>query len=303
MRRQTQGPSRRANAADAAAILREKMLLELQPGDYVVHVEHGIAKYGGLLRMAREGVEREYMLLLYAENDRLYVPADQTDRVAPYIGAGPPPHLHRLGTQEWARTKRRVKEGAELLAKRTAGALCFSRGRARPRLSARYPLADRAGRQLPLYRDARPVALHRRGQDRHGAAPPDGPPDLRRCGLRQDRGSPARSLQGRHGRAAGGGAGADDGAGPAALHNLLRDGWRPSRSRLRCCRASAPRRSRKRSCERYGRGQAGHRHRHAYAAVQECAVQEPGAGGDRRRAALRRAPQRAAQAVARRRWT
>jgi transcription-repair coupling factor (superfamily II helicase) len=93
------------------------MLLELQPGDYVVHVEHGIAKYGGLLRMTREGVEREYMLLLYAENDRLYVPADQTDRVAPYIGAGPPPHLHRLGTQEWTRTKRRVKEGAELLAR------------------------------------------------------------------------------------------------------------------------------------------------------------------------------------------
>jgi transcription-repair coupling factor (superfamily II helicase) len=107
---------RRSNA-DAAAILREKMLLELQPGDYVVHVEHGIAKYGGLVRMEREGTEREYMLLLYAENDRLYVPADQTDRVAPYIGAGPPPHLHRLGTAEWSRTKKKVREGAELLAR------------------------------------------------------------------------------------------------------------------------------------------------------------------------------------------
>ncbi len=118
LRRQAQGtPARRANAADAAAILREKMLLELQVGDYVVHVEHGIAKYGGLVRMDRDGVEREYMLLLYAENDRLYVPADQTDRVAPYIGAGPPPHLHRLGTQEWSRTKRKVRESAELLAK------------------------------------------------------------------------------------------------------------------------------------------------------------------------------------------
>jgi transcription-repair coupling factor (superfamily II helicase) len=115
-RRQAPGPSRRSNA-DAAAILREKMLLELQPGDYVVHVEHGIAKYGGLVKMEREGTEREYMLLLYAENDRLYVPADQTDRVAPYIGAGPPPHLHRLGTAEWSRTKKKVREGAELLAK------------------------------------------------------------------------------------------------------------------------------------------------------------------------------------------
>jgi transcription-repair coupling factor (superfamily II helicase) len=118
LRRQAQGaPARRANAADAAAILREKMLLELQPGDYVVHVEHGIAKYGGLVKMERDGIQREYMFLLYAENDRLYVPADQTDRVAPYIGAGPPPHLHRLGTQEWSRTKRKVRESAELLAK------------------------------------------------------------------------------------------------------------------------------------------------------------------------------------------
>jgi transcription-repair coupling factor (superfamily II helicase) len=115
-RRQAPGPARRS-AADAAALLREKMLLELQPGDYVVHVEHGIAKYGGLVKMEREGTEREYMLLLYAEGDRLYVPADQTDRVAPYIGAGPPPALHRLGTQEWTRTKKRVRENAELLAR------------------------------------------------------------------------------------------------------------------------------------------------------------------------------------------
>jgi transcription-repair coupling factor (superfamily II helicase) len=114
--RRMQSQARRSTS-DAAAILREKMLLELQPGDYVVHVEHGIAKYGGLVRMEREGTEREYMLLLYAEGDRLYVPADQTDRVAPYIGTGPPPHLHRLGTTEWVRTKRKVKEAAELLAK------------------------------------------------------------------------------------------------------------------------------------------------------------------------------------------
>src|SRR5439155_12265106 len=60
------GPARRSTS-DAAGILREKMLLELQPGDYVVHVEHGIAKYGGLVRMNSDGTEREYMLLLYAE--------------------------------------------------------------------------------------------------------------------------------------------------------------------------------------------------------------------------------------------
>lgn len=112
-----QQPTARRSTTDAAAILREKMLLELQPGDYVVHVEHGIAKYGGLVKMTTDGTEREYMLLLYAEGDRLYVPADQTDRVAPYIGSGPPPHLHRLGTAEWSRTKKRVKEAADQLAR------------------------------------------------------------------------------------------------------------------------------------------------------------------------------------------
>jgi transcription-repair coupling factor (superfamily II helicase) len=116
--RRTPGPGRSAkSSSDAAAILREKMLLELKLGDYVVHVEHGIAKYGGLVHMEREGTRREYMLLLYAAGDRLYVPADQTDRVAPYIGVGPPPALHRLGTADWTRTKKRVRESAELLAK------------------------------------------------------------------------------------------------------------------------------------------------------------------------------------------
>ena len=58
---------------DEAADLLLRTLLD--------HVEHGIAKYGGLVKMEREGTEREYMLLLYAEGDRLYVPADQTDRL------------------------------------------------------------------------------------------------------------------------------------------------------------------------------------------------------------------------------
>lgn len=107
----------RRTTSDAAAILREKMLLELKEGDYVVHVEHGIARFGGLVHMTTGGADREYMLLHYAEGDRLYVPADQTDRVAPYIGAGAPPHLHRLGTAEWSRTKRKVREAAMELAR------------------------------------------------------------------------------------------------------------------------------------------------------------------------------------------
>ncbi len=84
---------------------------ELTAGDYVVHIEHGIARFGGLTRMLAEDVEREYLVLEYAAGDRLYVPTDQIERVSRYIGAGDrSPTLSRFGTQEWARTKQRIKE-------------------------------------------------------------------------------------------------------------------------------------------------------------------------------------------------
>jgi transcription-repair coupling factor (superfamily II helicase) len=94
---------------------------ELSVGDYVVHVEHGIASFAGTAMMRVGDAEREFLVLEYAANDRLYVPGDQVDRVGRYVGTGAsPPSLSRLGTQEWSRTKRRVKEAAAAL----AGELC-----------------------------------------------------------------------------------------------------------------------------------------------------------------------------------
>jgi len=88
-----------------------QFLIELTPGDYVVHVEHGIGKFAGVIKMGNEHSQREYLVLQYAANDRLYVPTDQIDRVNRYVGAGDqPPTLSRLGTQEWSRTKQKVKE-------------------------------------------------------------------------------------------------------------------------------------------------------------------------------------------------
>jgi transcription-repair coupling factor (superfamily II helicase) len=90
----------------------------LTPGDYIVHIEHGIAKFAGLTKMLSEDIEREYLVLEYAAGDRLYVPTDQVDRVSRYVGAGDrPPHLSRLGTQEWARTKQRIKESVADIAR------------------------------------------------------------------------------------------------------------------------------------------------------------------------------------------
>jgi len=93
-------------------------LSELSVSDYVVHIEHGIARFAGTTMMAIGEAEREYLVLEYAAGDRLYVPSDQVDRVGRYIGpSGQRPALSRLGTQEWARAKQRVKEAAGDLAK------------------------------------------------------------------------------------------------------------------------------------------------------------------------------------------
>jgi transcription-repair coupling factor (superfamily II helicase) len=92
-------------------------LPQLAPGDYVVHVDHGIARFHGLARRSSEGMEREYLILEYAAGDKLYVPTERIDRVSRYIGAGDQaPHLSRLRTPEWQRTKKKVKESVAEIA-------------------------------------------------------------------------------------------------------------------------------------------------------------------------------------------
>ncbi len=96
-----------------------RLFVDITPGDYVVHIEHGIARFAGVTTMSADSEkgEKEYLVLEYSAGDRLYVPTDQIDRVGRYVGAGEqPPVLSRLGTQEWSRTKRKVKESVEEIA-------------------------------------------------------------------------------------------------------------------------------------------------------------------------------------------
>jgi len=98
-------------------VAHHRLFVDITPGDYVVHVEHGIACFTGLTTLMVENAEKEYLVLEYAAGDRLYVPTDQIERVSRYIGAGEqPPELSRLGTQEWTRTKQRVKESVASIA-------------------------------------------------------------------------------------------------------------------------------------------------------------------------------------------
>ncbi|MFP4641500.1 MAG: transcription-repair coupling factor [Dehalococcoidia bacterium] len=97
---------------------REAFLADLSVGDYVVHTDHGIARFSGMMRLSSDGTESEYLVLEYSEGDRLYVPSTQADRVTRYIGpGGHTPSLSRLHTGEWARTKQRVKKAAEEVAR------------------------------------------------------------------------------------------------------------------------------------------------------------------------------------------
>jgi transcription-repair coupling factor (superfamily II helicase) len=93
-------------------------LLDLREGDYVVHVVHGIGIYRGMVKRLVDGAEKDYLAIQYAGTDRLYVPADQIDRVQRYIGAeGAKPTVNRIGGADWQRTTRRVKEQARELAR------------------------------------------------------------------------------------------------------------------------------------------------------------------------------------------
>jgi transcription-repair coupling factor (superfamily II helicase) len=87
----------------------------LKPGSYVVHVEHGVAKFIGTQVMGSEG--QEYLVLEYAEDDKLYVPTEHLDRIQHYHGtADASPKLTRLGTQEWRKARARAKRATEQLA-------------------------------------------------------------------------------------------------------------------------------------------------------------------------------------------
>ncbi len=97
---------------------RESFFADVKEGDYVVHMEHGIGIFKGLVTLPSNGLESEYLYIAYAEGDALYVPTYQADRLSRYVGAEDrPPRIDRLGTTDWARVKARAKRAVEDIAR------------------------------------------------------------------------------------------------------------------------------------------------------------------------------------------
>ena len=105
-------PSKRRNQVDP---------LQLQPGDFVVHEQHGVGRFVQMTQRTVQGATREYLVLEYAASkrgqpgDRLYVPTDQLDQVTRYVG-GEQPTLNKMGGSDWQQTKGRAKRYVKQIA-------------------------------------------------------------------------------------------------------------------------------------------------------------------------------------------
>lgn len=96
---------------------RIKSYQELKVGDYVVHTNHGVGKYLGIETLEINGLHKDFMLIRYSGDDKLYVPIDQIDLVQKYVGSeGKEPKLYKLGGTEWAKVKRKVQSSVEDIA-------------------------------------------------------------------------------------------------------------------------------------------------------------------------------------------
>ncbi len=106
---------RRARAREGYFL---KSFGELEQGDFVVHVDHGIGRYLRLERLVFGDAENDFLLLEYREGDKLYIPVDRLNQIQRYIGPdGHAPNVDKLGGTSWEKVKKRAKQSVRLIAK------------------------------------------------------------------------------------------------------------------------------------------------------------------------------------------
>jgi transcription-repair coupling factor (superfamily II helicase) len=110
------GATRVRRLTGSKRVVTRDLIGKLEPGDHVVHVDHGIARYAGMTQRTFGDDVKEYLQLDFAGTDKIFLPADQIGRITRYAG-GPAPALSKLGGTEWERTKTRVRRAVGDLAR------------------------------------------------------------------------------------------------------------------------------------------------------------------------------------------
>ena len=195
----------------------------LSAGDLVVHVDHGIGRFIGLRAIEAAGAPHDCLEIHYAGGDKLFLPVENIELLSRYGSDEAGVELDRLGGSAWqsrkARMKNRIREIAGELIKIAAERQLQARRRS---LASTAGLYDEFCAGFPYEETDDQLAAIAAVHQRSGIRPADGPADLRRRRLRQDRSGAARGLHRGDERQAGRGRGADDAVGAPALQDLHR---------------------------------------------------------------------------------
>jgi len=106
----------RKHSKSKALTLKE--LKSLQPGDYVVHIDHGVGRFAGMDTVENNGNKQEVLRLIYRDDDLLYISVHSLHKISKYSGKeGAPPSVNKLGSQDWENKKKRVKKKVKDIAK------------------------------------------------------------------------------------------------------------------------------------------------------------------------------------------
>ena len=295
--RRSSASGRRAPTRGSAA--RSQSFADLRTGDYVVHEDHGVGKLLGFETKEVAGVTRDYLLLAFRGEDRLYVPHEQIGKVSRYIGAdASAPTLSKLGGKAWQNLKTRARESRARARRRAARAL-----RAAPEApGVAYDLEQRVARAarggVPLPRDRGPGARDRGGQGGPRGAAPDGPARLRRRRLRQDRGRRARRVRRRRSTASRRWCSCPTTILAEQHWNTFRERYRDFPVRVEMVSRFRKPAETKQILAGLRRGQGRRPHRHAPGALARRDPEGPRARDPRRGAALRRRAEGAAALAA-----
>jgi len=138
---------RKINKNKSLKKLSLEFLSSLKEGDFVVHLDHGIGRFLGIIQREINNIAREYLEINYAENDKLFVPIDQADKINKYISGEESednePKLSRLGSQEWKNITSKIKKETEKIAKELLQ-LYAKRSQAKGHIYKEYPKLEQA---------------------------------------------------------------------------------------------------------------------------------------------------------------